>query len=124
VIAEPQLAQEFFRVHQILIPSLGCGWSALGGRDPIFLFHHRVGFDAKPPTGSCLTATGAHLALAARNRLGGVHRAAFWRSLGFPNLVKAREVSAQNRGARKQARIFEEARLRNPFALEKTPRGY
>jgi len=30
-----------------------------------------------------------HTALAARNRLGGLHRAAFWRSLGFPNLVLA-----------------------------------
>jgi hypothetical protein len=40
-------------------------------------------------------------------------------SLGFPNLVKAREGSARNRKARKQARLFAEAKRRNPFALDK-----
>src|SRR5262249_5396421 len=54
----------------------------------------------------------------------GRKRAAFWRALGFPNLVKAREVSARNRRSRKQVRLFTEAKLRNPFALEKTPRRF
>jgi hypothetical protein len=54
----------------------------------------------------------------------GRKRAAYWRSLGFPNLVKARKVSARNRRARKQARLFAEAKLHTPFALEKTPRGF
>lgn len=64
---------------------------------------------------------GGHIA---RCRVNGRKRAAFWHSLGFPNLVKARRVSARNRRARKLARLFAEAKRRNPFALEKTPRGY
>jgi len=39
-------------------------------------------------------------ALAARNRLGGLHRAAFWRKLGFPNLVRARAAYAKIRAER------------------------
>jgi hypothetical protein len=53
----------------------------------------------------------------------GRKRAAYWRSLGYPNLVKAREVSARNRRARKQARLFAEAKRPTPFALDKQPRG-
>jgi hypothetical protein len=62
-------------------------------------------------------------ALRARWRKGGLHRAQFWRALGFPNLVKAREISARNRKARK---LLEEARRFSPFALDPrdTTRGY
>jgi hypothetical protein len=52
----------------------------------------------------------------------GRKRAAYCRS--FPNLLKARKVSARNRKALKQARLFAEAKLHNPFALEKRPRGF
>jgi hypothetical protein len=79
--------------------------------------HHRI--DSKPECGWSALAVGAGRAKAL-----GRKRAAYWRSLGFPNLLKAREVSARNRGARKQARQFAEAKLRNPFALEKRPRGF
>jgi hypothetical protein len=47
-LAEPQLAQEFFRVHRILIPSLDAGGQHSAST---FLFHHRVRFDAKPRSG-------------------------------------------------------------------------
>ena len=54
----------------------------------------------------------------------GRKRAAYWRALGFPNLVKARKVSARNCSARKEARLFAQAKLRNPFAPEKTGVGF
>jgi hypothetical protein len=54
----------------------------------------------------------------------GRKRAAYWRSLGFPKLVKSREASARNRGALRQARLFAEAKRRNPFALRDKPVGY
>jgi len=56
-------------------------------------------------------------ALAARNRLGGLHRAAFWRALGFPNLVRARAAKARKREARIKRETLELARRVNPFAL-------
>jgi hypothetical protein len=64
-------------------------------------------------------------ALSSPNRWEGRRRAAFWRTLGFPNLVEARKVSARNRRARKQARLERLAKLDNPFALSdrEKPRG-
>jgi len=56
-------------------------------------------------------------ALAARNRLGGLHRAAFWRELGFPNLVLARAAKARKREERLKRETLELARRANPFAL-------
>lgn len=58
-------------------------------------------------------------ALSSLNRWKGRLRAAFWCALGFPNLVKAREVSARNRKARKQARLLAEANLRNTLRLRR-----
>jgi hypothetical protein len=49
-------------------------------------------------------------------------RAAFWRSLGFPNLVRARKVSARNRKVRKLARLFAEAKRRTVRARYATAR--
>jgi len=53
-------------------------------------------------------------ALAARNRLGGLHRAAFWRKLGFPNLVRARAAKARIRAERRRQKA---AKLFSPFAI-------
>ena len=50
-----------------------------------------------------------------RNVKGGLHRAAYWRALGFPNLVKARAAKARYRRERLQ---LEEARQRSPYAEE------
>jgi len=98
-----------------LIPSLHAG----AQRSPrgTFLFHHRVRFNAKPRSGPSAQKGGGD-AFGPRKALGR-KRAAYWRSLSFPNLVKARKVSARNRRARKQ--LFAEAKSRNPFALQKTP---
>jgi len=79
-----------------LLPSLGGGWS--------LSFRRECGRSG-------------------RAKAVGRKRATYWRALGFPNLVKARKISARKRRARKQARLFAEAKLRNPFAPEKTPRG-
>jgi len=53
----------------------------------------------------------------ARNRLGGLHRAAFWRHPGFPNLVRARAGKAHKRVERLKREAFDEARRVNPFGL-------
>jgi hypothetical protein len=41
-------------------------------------------------------------------------------------MVRARKVSSRNRKVRKLARLFAEAKLRNPFALDPRykPRGF
>ena len=44
-------------------------------------------------------------------------RAAFWRSLGFPNLVLARAARARQREERLKRARFERARALNPFAI-------
>jgi hypothetical protein len=68
-----------------------------------------------------LDAGGRHsplgTALAARNRLGGLHRAAFWRSLGFPNLVRARAAKAKKREQRLKLERIQAAKRFSPFAL-------
>ena len=56
-------------------------------------------------------------ALAARNRLGGLHRAAFWRAPGFPNLIRARAAKARKREERLKRETLKVARQVNPFAL-------
>lgn len=48
---------------------------------------------------------------------GGPRRAAFWRSLGFPNLVRARAAKARKREARLRKEILEKARRITPFAM-------
>jgi len=44
-------------------------------------------------------------------------RAAFWRALGFPNLVRARAAKARKREERIKRETLELARRANPFAL-------
>jgi hypothetical protein len=48
---------------------------------------------------------------------GGPKRAAFWRELGFPNLVLARAAKARYRLERLKREEFALARSVNPFAL-------
>jgi hypothetical protein len=48
------------------------------------------------------------------NRLCGLHRAAFWRELGFPNLVLARAALARKVA---KSKALEQARLFSPFAI-------
>ena len=50
-----------------------------------------------------------------RCRLQGLHRAAFWRAQGFPNLARARAVQAKLRAQRRRE---EAARQFSPHALE------
>jgi len=57
----------------------------------------------------------------ARNRLGGLHRAAFWRSLGFPNLVRARDAKAEKRRQRRLEEWKQQELKRTPFALLDDP---
>jgi hypothetical protein len=54
-------------------------------------------------------------ALSSLNRWKGRRRAAFWRSLGFPNLVRARAAMAKIRAERRRQ---EAARLFSPFAIK------
>ena len=61
------------------------------------------------------------IALAARNRLGGLHRAAFWRALGFPNLVLARAAKTKKRRQRKLEEWKREELRRTPYALLDDP---
>lgn len=49
------------------------------------------------------------------NRLCGLHRAAYWRELGFPNLVRARTAWAR---IGEQRRKQEAARLFSPYAIK------
>ena len=60
-------------------------------------------------------------ALAARNRLGGLHRAAFWRKLGFPNLMRARAALANKVRLRRLEEWKREELQRTPFALLDDP---
>jgi hypothetical protein len=60
-------------------------------------------------------------ALAARNRLGGLHRAAFWRELGFPNLVRARAALANKVRLRRLEEWKREELRRTPYALLDDP---
>jgi hypothetical protein len=81
-----------------------------------FLFHHRVRFDAKPRSGSVQSKSGRH-SLSSLNRWKGRRRAAFWRKLGFPNLVRARAAKARKREERIKRETLELARRVNPFAF-------
>jgi hypothetical protein len=54
---------------------------------------------------------------AARSRLNGRKRAKFWRSQGFPNLVRARAAKARYRLERLKREEWALARSVNPFAL-------
>ena len=56
-------------------------------------------------------------ALSSLNRWKGRRRAAFWRKLGFPNLVLARAAKARKREERLERETLEEARRVNPFAM-------
>jgi len=60
-------------------------------------------------------------ALTARDRLGGLHRAAFWRKLGFPNLVRARAALANKVRLRRLEEWKREELRRMPFALLDDP---
>jgi hypothetical protein len=48
---------------------------------------------------------------------GGPKRAAFWRALGFPNLVRARAAKVRKQEERLKRETLEPARRANPFAL-------
>jgi hypothetical protein len=62
-------------------------------------------------------------ALPARQRMCGLHRAAFWRQLGFPNLVLARK--ARWKGHLKKSQRPRELEIDSPFAIDgKRPRGF
>ena len=56
----------------------------------------------------------------ARSRKGGLRRAAFWRALGFPNLVLARAKWKQMREERAQQQKREYAQSRNRTMLDST----
>lgn len=55
-------------------------------------------------------------ALSSLNRWKGRRRAAFWRSLGFPNLVRARDAKAEKRRLRR-LKEWKRKELRTPFAI-------
>jgi hypothetical protein len=58
-------------------------------------------------------------------RNAGLHRAAFWRQLGYPNPVLARAAKARKPQQRQLKKWKREELLRTPFALlGKTPRGF
>ena len=60
---------------------------------------------------------GAYIARCKRGGYaGGPQRAAFWRSLGFPNLVRARAAKTKKREARLRQEVMEKARQFSPFA--------
>ena len=69
----------------------------------------------------CMSFGGSYAAFIARCKRGGYaggpKRAAFWRALGFPNLVRARAAKARNREERLKRETLELARRANPFAL-------
>jgi len=68
---------------------------------------------------------GSHAAYLARCRLGGLKggpkRAAFWRSLGFPNLVLARAAKANKRRQRLLEQWKQKELKRTPFAILDEP---
>ena len=70
---------------------------------------------------------GSHAAYLARCRLGGLKggpkRAAFWRALGFSNLVLARAAKAEKRRLRLLEEWKREALRRTPFAILDGPPG-
>jgi hypothetical protein len=49
------------------------------------------------------------------NRMCGLHRAAFWRTQGFPNLVLARAAKAEKRRLRLIEEWKQKERKRTPF---------
>jgi len=60
-------------------------------------------------------------ALSSLNRWKGRHRAAFWRTLGFPNLVRARAALANKVRLRKLEEWRRAELERTPFALLDDP---
>ena len=60
-------------------------------------------------------------ALSSLNRLKGQHRAAFWRKLGFPNLVRARTALANKVRLRRLEEWKREELRRAPFAILAEP---
>src|SRR5215469_18790133 len=69
----------------------------------------------------CMSFGGSYAAFIARCKRGGYaggpKRAAFWRALGFPNLVRARAAKARKREERIKRETLEVERRANPFAL-------
>ena len=69
----------------------------------------------------CMSFGGSYAAFIARCKRGGYaggpKRAAFWRALGFPNLVRARAAKARKREERIKRETLELAWRANPFAL-------
>lgn len=69
----------------------------------------------------CMSFGGSYGAFIARCKRGGYaggpKRAAFWRQLGFPNLVLARAAKAKKREQRLAVERKREALKRNPFAM-------
>jgi hypothetical protein len=53
--------------------------------------------------------------------LGGLHRAAFWRALGFPNLVRARAALANKVRLRRLEEWKREELRRTPYTLFDDP---
>jgi len=53
-----------------------------------------------------------------------MHRAAFWRALGFPNLVLARKARWKGHVKKSEQKRQELERVRTPFALPGRPRGF
>jgi len=103
------------RVAKSLEMSLKQSLWGTGGQEPGLRC-----FDAKPRA-RWSRSRGATGALAARYRLGGLHRAAFWRSLGFPNLVRARAALANKVRMRQLEEWKREELRRTPFALLDDP---
>ena len=60
-------------------------------------------------------------ALSSLNRWKGRRRAAFWRSIGFPNLVLARAAKAEKRRLRLLEEWKREELQRTPFAILDEP---
>jgi len=56
-------------------------------------------------------------ALSSLNRWKARRRAAFWRSLGFPNLVRARAAKAKKREQRLRLERIQAAKRFSPFAM-------
>ena len=69
----------------------------------------------------CMSFGGSYAAFIARCKRGGYaggpKRPAFWRALGFPNLVRARAAKARKREERLKRETLQLARRANPFAL-------
>ena len=80
--------------HHRIHSKPGCGWSALSARDRAFIAYQRNA---------------------------GLHRAAFWRTHGFPNLVLARAAKAEKRRRRKLEEWKRQELRRTPFALLDDP---